>query len=121
MSDRSVEDQLITMARVLLCSPFMQRGRLVVLALAQHLHVGVQRLDGVLALRQLAVQGIAVPLGVHGVQALHPPRFVLNADLHLLQRDLRLLDLAVDLLRQPLQPVSTGGRGGEGVRGTGRA
>lgn len=79
-----------------------------VLALPQHLHVGVQRLDGVLALGQLPVQRVAVPLGVHRVQALHPPRLVLNADFHLLQGDLRLLYLAVDLLRQSLQSVSTG-------------
>lgn len=80
-----------------------------VLALAQHLHIGVQRLDRVLALRQLPVQSIAVPLGVHRVQALHPPRLVFNANLNFLQGDLRLFDLAVDLLRQSLQSVSTVG------------
>lgn len=79
-----------------------------VFPVAEDLDVGVQGLDRILALSQLSVQGITVSFGIHGVESLHSSRLVLDADLDLLQSDLGLLDLAVDLLCQPLESVGTG-------------
>lgn len=67
----------------------------------------MQRLNGVLTLRQLPIQGITVTFGVHGMQALHSPRFILDTDFYLLQGDFRLFDLSVNLLCQTLKSVST--------------
>ena len=67
----------------------------------------MQRFDGVLTLRQLPAQGVTVTFGVHGMQTLHSPRFILDTDFYLLQSDFRLFDLPVNLLRQSLKSIST--------------
>lgn len=87
--------------------PLVECRGLVVFALPQHLHVWMQRFDGVLTLCQLPAQGVAVTFGVHGMQTLHSPRFILDTDFYLLQSDFRLFDLSVNLLRQSLKSIST--------------
>lgn len=76
-----------------------------VLVILENLDVGVKVPDGVLALAEVVVDGVAVPLRVHRVQTVHASGLVFDADLHLFEGDLSVLDVASDLFGKTLKSV----------------